>query len=505
MISILQKRLLPGVAALALCATAAHAQDERDAARFSFLQPQGTARSIGFGSALGSVGGDFSSLAVNPAGIGIYRSSEITFSPSLTFSSTSAGYLGHQDDDDGAHFAFTNLGLVTTQVYTGRRAKRTGWTSFSFGIGLTRVADFTRDYSYSGNNSTSSGSFVFEADANTNGLHDQNTSLGDIGYQSYLINHDSAQNVYYSVVNPDANAPVGQSTSVRERGGISELGITLGGSYENKLMLGATLGIPIVRYTRTKTFTETDVENANSNFDYFTYNEDLSTRGAGVNLKLGVIVKPSEMFRFGVALHTPTYLSLTDVQNQNLTANTENWFGLNSASMVENQYDYHLMTPWRAIVSGTVFLGKHGFFTADYEFVDYSSARFSFDAADQNYESEVNDVIRHSLHGASNLRTGLELRFDNFQLRGGFGYYGNPYKGGTDGSDRLDFSGGFGFRFQKAFVDLGFVHHQYKNSEQPYFLPDTNTPGSWYYGLVVPTADLKTGSNTAVLTLGFKL
>jgi hypothetical protein len=217
-----------------------------------------------------------------------------------------------------------------------------------------------------------------------------------------------------------------------------------------------------------------------------------------------VIVKPSDLFRFGVAVHTPTYLSLTDVQNQSLTASTI--YGLNTADMLENQYDYHLTTPWRAIVSGTVFLGKHGFFTADYEFVDYGSARFSFDPADQDYERTVNDVIRHSLRGASNVRTGLELRFENFQLRGGFGYYGNPYKNSSrDGSERLDFSAGFGFRFPRTFVDLGFVHHEYKNSEQPYYLSGTDDPGSWYYGIVVPTANLKTGSNTAVLTVGTKL
>jgi hypothetical protein len=493
-------------AALLLCAAGARAQDERDAARFSFLQPQGTARSIGFGNALGSVGGEFSSLSVNPAGIGIYRSSEITFSPSLTFSGTSAGYLGHADDDDGSHFAFSNLGLVTTQVFSGRRAKRSGWTSFSFGLGLTRMADFTRNYSYAGINTTSSGSFIFEADANQYGLNDQNISLGDLGYQAYLINLDTAQNTYFSVVNPSSAAPVKQLTSVRERGGISELGITLGGSYEDRLMLGATLGIPIVRYERTKTFTENDLSTTNDYFKDFSYTEELRTRGAGVNLKLGVIVKPSDMFRFGVAVHTPTYLSLTDVQNQSLTANTEQGAGTNSASLLENQYEYQLLTPWRAIVSGTVFLGKYGFFTADYEFVDYSSARFGFDPADKDYESAVNDVIRHSLGGASNVRTGLELRFDNFQLRGGFGYYGNPYKNNTaDGSERLDFSGGFGFRFPRAFVDLGFVHHVYKNSEQPYYLSGTDDPASLYYGLMVPTADLKTGSNTAVLTVGFKL
>src|SRR3954468_4991444 len=76
----------------------AQAQNERDALRLSFLQPQGTARSIGFGSALGSVGGDFTTLSVNPAGIGIYRRSEMMFTPSITFNNTSGYYAGNTRD-----------------------------------------------------------------------------------------------------------------------------------------------------------------------------------------------------------------------------------------------------------------------------------------------------------------------------------------------------------------------------------------------------------------------
>src|SRR5215210_7998194 len=116
-----RRSILLTAAFAAAITPSAFAQDERDALRFSFLQPQGTARSIGFGSALGSVGGDFSSLSVNPAGIGIYKRSEITFTPSLTFGNTGSAYSGNSDETGSSHFAFSNLGLVTTQTYSGRR------------------------------------------------------------------------------------------------------------------------------------------------------------------------------------------------------------------------------------------------------------------------------------------------------------------------------------------------------------------------------------------------
>lgn len=485
------------------------AQDERDALRLSMLQPQGTARSMATGSALGSVGGDFTSLSVNPAGIGIYRRSEIMITPSLTFSNTGSEYSGNSIDESGSHFAISNVGIVTTATTSGRNKRSAGgWSSVSFGIGLTRLADFTRDYSYSGRNTTSSGSFVFESDANEFGLSNEYlnnfnpTSLGDLGYKTYLL--DTFGTGYISVVNPTDTTPVSQSNIVSERGGISELTFTLGGAYQDKLLLGATLGVPIVRYTRSKTFEERDLSGKlNNDFEYFRYNDNLKTTGAGLNLKLGFIYKATDNFRFGAAIHTPTYYSLTDISNLSLTANTEGFGGTVSATAIENQYDYNISTPWRGVVSATGLFGPYGFFTVDYEYVDYASARIHFGQSqyEKNQQSYVNNLIKSTYQGASNIRTGLEFRFDNVSLRGGFGYYGNPYKSGTPSAERLSFSGGLGFRFANAFLDLAFVHNQWKNNEQPYQLPNKDP----YIGLIVPTADLTTGSNTAVMTLGFKL
>ena len=66
------------MAASIACVLLSHqlwAQSVWDAAKYSQASIFATARSTGFGGALGSVGGDFSSLSVNPAGIGIYRTS----------------------------------------------------------------------------------------------------------------------------------------------------------------------------------------------------------------------------------------------------------------------------------------------------------------------------------------------------------------------------------------------------------------------------------------------
>ena len=56
----------------------AGAQDLMDALRYSNIAVSGTARAGAMGNAFGALGGDFTSASINPAGLGLYRSSEFT-------------------------------------------------------------------------------------------------------------------------------------------------------------------------------------------------------------------------------------------------------------------------------------------------------------------------------------------------------------------------------------------------------------------------------------------
>jgi hypothetical protein len=493
----------------AVFSTNTYAQDITDALRLGAITPQGTARSIGFGNALGSIGGDFTSLSVNPAGIGVYRKSEIMFTPSMMFSNADATYnpdntgFGNSMSNNGSHFAISNFGMVFTTAARGRGYDRSDWKTTSFALGMNRLADFTRNYSYGGTNTTSSGSWVFEE--NANGFPQNIDRAGTpayMGFQSYLLDTATLSGGapgYVSVINPSSGSPIGQKRDVRERGGISEFVLSWGGNYREKLMLGATLGLPYVRYKRETTYREEDLSNnTNNDFANYSYTDDLRTTGIGINAKLGFIYKPVEMFRIGGAFHTPTWYGLHDRQSIGITANTENFAGINSVSAPQNEYDYNASTPWRAVASATAMLGQYGFVTVDYEYVNYKSSRFRFEDADRDYENFINDQIRSTYRGASNLRAGLEIRLDMISLRGGFGYYGSPYKESVykDG-ERYDYSAGIGFRMNNSFIDFGFVHRQYKNEEQPY------TVG--YSNVVSPVARLTSNQNNAVLTFGWKL
>lgn len=485
----------------------AQAQDETDALRYSQLSPQGTARSIGFGGALGAIGGDFSSLSVNPAGIGVYRGSELTFTPSLKLSKTSSTYTGPTSEDNNTRFNVNNLGVVFTNSASGSRYKKSKWKAVSFGFGLNRIADFSSNYTYTGFNNTSSASEFFLTDALNYPEDIENTSTrAGLGYQSFLLNEDSLG--LYQVV--DFRAGLNQTRTVEQRGGINDFNFSFGGNYEEKLILGATIGIPSIRYTRNATIREEDASgNPDNDFDFFEYTEALSIRGTGLNLKLGFIYNVTPTFKAGLALHTPTFFSITEEQSRSVLSNTENLkYYLNAANTNPttrvdapvNEYAYSLTTPWKAVLSTAGIIGKRGFISLDYEYVDYSSARYSFEAIDSYFENEVNTGIKNMYRGASNLRIGGEVKFDLVMLRVGFGYYGNPYQNTAMGSETISGSAGVGLRFENIFIDLGFNRASNTMVEQPYAVIYSNPTEV----IEVPDASVKTARSNVALTFGVK-
>lgn len=70
--------------AFATLATASvGAQSAYDATNIASHNLNGTARFVGMGGAMGALGGDISTIGTNPAGIGLYRSSDAMFSLSF--------------------------------------------------------------------------------------------------------------------------------------------------------------------------------------------------------------------------------------------------------------------------------------------------------------------------------------------------------------------------------------------------------------------------------------
>ena len=126
-------------------------QNAWDALRYSQLNYQGTARSMALGNAVTALGGDFGSIALNPAASAVYPYSEFSFTPSLITSYSDVSYSGQRTHDSYSRFGLNNLGYVGTWNTSNSR----GLISLSFAAGYNKVQDFTMRTSVAGNSESS--------------------------------------------------------------------------------------------------------------------------------------------------------------------------------------------------------------------------------------------------------------------------------------------------------------------------------------------------------------
>jgi long-subunit fatty acid transport protein len=254
-----------------------------------------------------------------------------------------------------------------------------------------------------------------------------------------------------------------------------------------------TLGVSRIYYINHYEHLEKAGEITPYGFDDFNYVLHYENTGTGFTAKLGGIYRPTDAVRIGVALHSPTLYRINEYVYDNITSNFtdgENRSYENNPS----RYSYALTTPFRALAGVAVQINKFGLISADYEYVDYSTAKFSETGDGYDY-SDKNEAIRNSLRAASNLRIGAEMRYNNLYLRGGYGYYGKSFTSNELNKD-LDYStysGGIGFREQNVFVDFGFTR---QINSRKYVLYQSSAGDA--------ISNMSIGRNMFSLTFGYK-
>src|SRR5690606_37936041 len=80
-----------------------------DAYRFSQVNPAGSARIMGIGGTQWSLGGDVSNIAGNPAGLGFFRSSEVSATLGYTDWGVETNYLGQNKSYNTTNFSLPNV------------------------------------------------------------------------------------------------------------------------------------------------------------------------------------------------------------------------------------------------------------------------------------------------------------------------------------------------------------------------------------------------------------
>src|SRR5437868_6165556 len=99
--------------ALCLCLIGkAYAQEPVDALRYSYLTQGGTARNQAIGGAGASLGGEFSSMFINPAGLGFYKTNEFVLSGALGIQKAKSTYKGDLTTESKNNFNIPATGVL---------------------------------------------------------------------------------------------------------------------------------------------------------------------------------------------------------------------------------------------------------------------------------------------------------------------------------------------------------------------------------------------------------
>lgn len=483
-----------------------NAQDLMDALRYSNFQVQGTARSGGMGNAFGALGGDFTSVGINPAGLGLYRSGELAFTPSFDQTNVESTYLGSMMSDNKYNFGFNNISYVA--AINTRNRSEAGLVNVNIGIGFNRLKNFNSTSLVKGDNAN--GSFMDYIADNAN-ANDWSNYYEQLAWDTDLLLKDQ-NNVYWHDMMPNGDFPgygESQQKSISKQGSVDEYSLALGLNFNHKLYLGASVGITDLYYKESSEYKEWD---ANGNIPYFnnlTFNKYLRTNGTGYNAKLGVIFKPTNEIRLGAAIHTPTFYNLHDVFDTEMSSSVTYDDGstqtYNSVPDKVLEYDYDLETPLRATVSGAFIIAKKGLLSVDYEYVDYGSASLRRGGDGYSFTTENQDIAA-AYRSVGNLRVGGEWRVTNaVSLRAGYENYPSAYNSQAFGATQPNadanlniYSAGLGYHQGGFYFDVAYRYSDFTNYDALYTAPVSSEYPQ------PEMAAFNTTKNKVLFTFGFR-
>ncbi len=446
--------------------TSAFPQNEMDALRYSQLFPGGTARFVSMGGAFGALGGDFSSLSINPAGLGIYRSSEFTITPALHYNQAETRFFDTPEEDMKYDFNLNNVGLVLT-FPAGNQDNNDGWQFINLGLGINRHNNFNDRWIADGFNPHSSKMASILEQANREGHVDNLDPFStELAWETWLIGEDDDNGFFIDMADN-----VRQRQETNTSGSVREFILSMGANYADRLYLGASVGFPSVSYKEESIFEESDTEQLNEVFNSMTYINNLETSGSGYNFKFGAILRINDLVRLGGAFHSPTFYELTDRYQSTMRSDLNLDYDTQEAESPSGRFDYELNTPLKAIGSLGLVFGNAGLLSFDYEYTDYTKARLR---SSQHLFSEENKTIRESFTTQHSFRVGGEYRVAPVILRAGYGFYASPYKGDINDGERSVISAGFGLRESTYFIDFAYAYSFYSEDYHLYFMEETN-------------------------------
>ena len=471
-------RLLLSSLAVVFAAATGAAQTLDDVIRYSEVNPFGTARSLGTANSMAAIGADWTAVQGNPAGLAAFRSNEFTITLGGLLRGTSDATL---DDDPGtfsdvdARFALPQLALVFTTQPIGSR-----WTQLNFGFGVSQTNRFEENIAFDGTTPGSVSDFFLEE------------ALGEVVDGQYIFNpyglvdlengqFPAALALQAGVILDDPNnpnapfftdyrfvddsglynfgEPINKRGKVERKGHLASFDFSAAGNYEDKLQVGATIGIVSSSFEELNRLVETDRDDAVDFFDRLDYRRTITIDGTGILARVGASYRFSQALRLGLAYHSPTFTAFTDNLSEAIDyryTEDDMQLGGDAATTQADVLEYNVITPSQYRVSLASVLGQRGFVSAEVGYINYAGAKVRYGddvEGGDDFEEIYDELVADNLNSAVQLRLGGELNVRPLQVRAGFEYLGAP----IDGEDAaLGFAAGVGFRQNRLALDLGY-------------------------------------------------
>lgn len=475
------------------------AQDTYDLARLNSSDLNGTARYIGMGGAMGALGGDMSAVSSNPAGLGIFRSNDISATIGLNMLVNGTA--------DKSRASFDQLGAVISTKYSNVGSLR----YVNYGFGFKKHKNFFDDYSISDLPYLFSQTYQIADLANIRDQFGDEIPLGKKPplaqhlINTGIIDNYNEEKLYYGYDS------FSKYYSLYQTGGIQEYDFSLAANIEDKYFLGASVGFYHAAFDRGIAYTEYFSDEYS--YDMFTC---YSTRGSGIDLKLGAIIRPidNSNFRFGIALHTPTFYSLNDVNGIDVSSYDEFNELIASSEQDAYSYDYQMITPWKFNISlGNTFNNNLalGF---EYQYEDFSSIKTrDEDGYLSDFAYCIDGNTKNMLRSVHELKFGAEYKITpKLAVRAGYNYtssifYNDDYRDvnyfANSGWDFTETSWENTFDLHRLTCGVGFRgNHLYADMAVQFTLQNADLYA--FDDIDMPATEISKNRSQLSFTLGYK-
>jgi len=512
------------------------AQNIYDAVKFGQNELNGTARYVGMGGAMGALGGDISTISTNPAGIGIYRSNDAMTTISFSALETKSNFTGISMKEDKNRFNFDNVGFVISNKIGDYTALR--YVNFAFNYKrnkslnkymsmqglIPQVAENGENYIISQTNQMAyqanemyRGSGQDIMDYTGNPYRETFGWLTALGWHGGLYHFDEVDQVYSGYL----PQPYAQFYS-KETGGIDEYTLNTSFNFNDRVYLGLTLGLYDVNYKKYSLYDEAYEDNWG--YSLHSWNK---TDGSGFDVKVGAIFRPFESspLRIGVAVHTPTFYTLTnktqalldyrgmeDEDGKYWDGHIDTYDEMGGRTMSTK---YRLHTPWKYNFSLGYTVGSALALGAEYEYQDFSTMKFRYTDYEGGSMWWETGTAKDMLKGVSTIRLGAEYKFvPEFSLRAGYNLSTSAFKNSafkelpensvitdTDYANTKsisDYTFGFGYRGKSFYADLAYRFHTYKEDFYAFY----NESGNYTNDL--EKTSVTNNKHQVMLTLGVR-